>query len=67
MLHHYITSLKITSWVAATLLFMMGVITGIRVLLWINGNRCRKADNSLVSHDELQQAADDDDDQPLPI
>jgi len=58
----FMTSLQITSWVAAILLFVMGVVTGIRVLLWINSNRRQgeaTLSPSLVSHDELQKFADD--------
>ena len=56
--------------VAVILLFVMGMITGLRALLWMT---CITdiTDHSLASHDELQRVAyyddDDDDDEPLPI
>ena len=71
-LWHHIASLQITSWVAVILLFVLGMITGMRVLLWMAGSRHRRKANleqSLVSHDELQEAHvfHDNDDEPLPI
>jgi len=47
----------------------MGMITGLRALLWITGIRRPGAatpDHSLVSHDDkLQQVTNYDDDKPL--
>ena len=71
LLWHHVISLQITSWVTVILLAVMGMITGMRVLLWMASSR-RQGEvtlvQSLTSHDELQEAnAFHDDDEPLPM